>query len=83
MEHAILPLAAVHEQVKPPIDALEHVADVAGGEDHAFGFARSSRGVDDGDGVGFGECGVSIGSCRLGEDFIEQDLGRGFGPFFE
>ena len=37
------------------------MSDVAGGEHHAFGFARGAGGVDDGDEIGLGKlCGVAV-----------------------
>ena len=42
MKDAVLPGFVLHQEIEPARSAAQHVADIARGEDHAFGFTRSA-----------------------------------------
>ena len=74
MEHAVLPGLVFHQQIEASRGATQHVADVARGQDHALGFARSPRGVNDGDRVGFGKLGFPLTLAPGCENIRQKDI---------
>ena len=81
VEHAVLPGLVFHQQIKASGGAAQHVADIAGGQNDAFGLARCPRRVDDGDGIRIRELWVSVhAGAGMGKYFVEQILRRGLRP---
>jgi len=72
---------AGHQRVKSRRRATQHEPYVRRGQNHAFGFAGSARGVNDGHGIGLAELRtiqtIRTGSFDAGEDLIKQTMWRG------